>query len=74
MHMIYTVELTHETYYFECTVLEWQDIFEQREKHCWMAADSADKSKRTGRLNIETSTVTSKKDNELDLTYIKAPI
>jgi hypothetical protein len=48
--------------------------FVVREKHCWMAADSADKSKRTGRLNIETSTVTSKKDNELDLTYIKAPI
>jgi hypothetical protein len=21
-----------------------------REKHCWMAADSADKSKRTGRM------------------------
>jgi hypothetical protein len=24
--------------------------FVVREKHCWMAADSADKSKRTGRL------------------------
>jgi hypothetical protein len=24
--------------------------FVVREKHCWMAADSADKSKRTGRI------------------------
>jgi hypothetical protein len=26
--------------------------FVMREKHCWMAADSADKSKRTGRKQI----------------------
>jgi hypothetical protein len=26
-----------------------------REKHCWMAADSADKSKRTGRLSCHTT-------------------
>jgi hypothetical protein len=26
--------------------------FVVREKHCWMAADSADKSKRTGRYNL----------------------
>jgi hypothetical protein len=32
-------------YYAESTV-RW---FVVREKHCWMAADSADKSKRTGR-------------------------
>jgi hypothetical protein len=25
--------------------------FVVREKHCWMAVDSADKSKRTGRLS-----------------------
>jgi hypothetical protein len=31
-------------YYAESTV-RW---FVVREKHCWMAADSADKSKRTG--------------------------
>jgi hypothetical protein len=28
--------------------------FVVREKHCWMAADSADKSKRTGRAFLET--------------------
>jgi hypothetical protein len=28
--------------------------FVVREKHCWMAADSADKSKRTGRLSVIT--------------------
>jgi hypothetical protein len=33
-------------YYAESTV-RW---FVVREKHCWMAADSADKSKRTGLL------------------------
>jgi hypothetical protein len=26
--------------------------FVVREKHCWMVADSADKSKRTGRLSL----------------------
>jgi hypothetical protein len=26
--------------------------FVMREKHCWMAADSADKSKRTGRESL----------------------
>jgi hypothetical protein len=26
-----------------------------REKHCWMAADSADKSKRTGRNSAASS-------------------
>jgi hypothetical protein len=36
-------------YYAESTV-RW---FVVREKHCWMAADSADKSKRTGRLLSE---------------------
>jgi hypothetical protein len=28
------------------SIVRW---FVVREKHCWMAADSADKSKRTGR-------------------------
>jgi hypothetical protein len=27
--------------------------FVVREKHCWMAADSADKSKRTGRRAVQ---------------------
>jgi hypothetical protein len=27
--------------------------FVVREKHCWMAADSADKSKRTGCMNVD---------------------
>jgi hypothetical protein len=34
-------------YYAESTV-RW---FVVREKHCWMAADSADKFKRTGRMS-----------------------
>jgi hypothetical protein len=31
--------------YFAESTVRW---FVVREKHCWMAADSADKSKRTG--------------------------
>jgi hypothetical protein len=39
-------------YYAESTVC-W---FVVKEKYCWMAADSADKSKRTGRL-VPTSSI-----------------
>jgi hypothetical protein len=31
--------------------------FVVREKHCWMTADSADKSKRTGRLLVVYSNI-----------------
>jgi hypothetical protein len=34
--------------------------FVVREKHCWMAADSADKSKRTGRIRVGTRKNTEK--------------
>jgi hypothetical protein len=40
-------------YYAESTV-RW---FVVREKHCWMAADSADKSKRTGRKLTESGSI-----------------
>jgi hypothetical protein len=40
-------------YYAESTV-RW---FVVREKHCWMAADSADKFKRTGRSSLVLSVI-----------------
>jgi hypothetical protein len=42
-----TISLFVSLVYCAESTVRW---FVVREKHCWMAADSADKSKRTGRI------------------------
>jgi hypothetical protein len=44
--MVKCVSLFVSLVYCAESTVRW---FVVREKHCWMAADSADKSKRTGR-------------------------
>jgi hypothetical protein len=45
--LFYIISLFVSLVYCAESTVRW---FVVREKHCWMAVDSADKSKRTGRM------------------------